>query len=143
MSFMDPSYTPFQWQDSPSTGTPLDEADLMAAETSLVSGFQAGDDAVVAWVISAQALGNLGATKTLTLTTRSTQATGTLNANCALTIAGLTTKCSGVLLFTQDATGSRTLTVNGGSALTIPTTALAPVIVQFWSPDGTNIWVLS
>lgn len=104
---------------------------LLAADVTGVGGV----------VGSQQALGNLGSTKTLTLTTAFTEATGTLNANCALTIAGLTAGWSGVLLFQQDATGGRTLSINTAS-VTIPTAANAFVSVQFWTPDGTNLYVL-
>jgi hypothetical protein len=85
-------------------------------------------------------LGNLGSTATLTLTSNSTQTTGTLTADCALTVSGLTAGCSVVLLFTQDGTGGRTLTVNGG-AVTIPTGASVAFDVLMWSPDGSTLYV--
>lgn len=58
-TFTAPSYTPFQWHDGSSGGTPLNTTDLMAAETSLVTAFQAGDAAVVAWVLSVLAAAGL------------------------------------------------------------------------------------
>lgn len=89
---------------------------------------------------SSQALGNLGATPTLTLTTKATQATGTLTANCALTVSGLSAGCAVVLLLTQDGTGGRTLTVNG---TTVPINATAGSFseVQLSSPDGSTLYI--
>jgi hypothetical protein len=87
-----------------------------------------------------QALGNLGASKTLTLGSISVMATGTLTANCALTVAGLTAGCSVVLLLSQDGTGGRTLTINGAS-VTIPLASGSVFDVLLWSPDGTNLYV--
>ena len=63
--FDEPQYAAYQWYDGPSPAdedpTPVDSAHLMAAQESLVAGFQAGDAAVVAWVeANAENLGGGG-----------------------------------------------------------------------------------
>ena len=47
MTFTPDSHTPYQWQNAPSHGTPLDSAHLEAAETDLVQYTQAQDEKVV------------------------------------------------------------------------------------------------
>lgn len=76
--------------------------------------------------------GNLGATKTVDLAGLTNASIGgTLNANCALTLSNGVDGFTGVLCFVQDATGSRTLTVNG-QLLDITTTANSAVTIPFW-----------
>src|ERR1035438_8467688 len=58
--------------------------------------------------------GNLGSTYTLALgSSPLVQFTGTLVANCALTVSGAVAGCSVIMLLQQDATGGRTLSING------------------------------
>lgn len=99
--------------------------------------FQAIGGAGGAFLISA---GNLGATPSETVSSGvDTVIVGTLNANCALTLTGLTPGLRTVLVFTQDGTGSRTLSVNGTS-VPVPGTAGATFVVET-EYDGTNLYV--
>jgi hypothetical protein len=49
MSFVPPDFTGFTWHDDEAGGTPLDATDLMLAQSELVEGFQAGDEAVASY----------------------------------------------------------------------------------------------
>lgn len=92
------------------------------------------------------ALGSMGATPSLALTSADTQlvvATGTLTANAVLAITGMLAGQTVRLIITQDATGGRILnvTVNGGSSYTIgvvPLIAGNTLVDIFY--DGTNVW---
>jgi hypothetical protein len=79
-----------------------------------------------------------GATITQTASIYKTvqSATVTLGGNRALAISGAASGMRGVIYVTQDATGSRTLTPAGGSALDLSTTAGATDRVT-WEFDGT------
>lgn len=90
--------------------------------------------------------GNLGASRSQSVATNTeTWLTGTLTTNLTLTLtlgAGARLRVFGV----QDATGSRTLTVSDGTnsqAVTIPTAANSAFEVDFYSPDGTTIYINS
>jgi hypothetical protein len=90
---------------------------------------------------SEQALGNLGASATLTLTSSNTIATGTLTANCALAVTGLLAGTQAVLLFAQNSTGGWALTINGYS-VPIPSAASETFTVILYSPDGSTLDIL-
>ena len=82
----------------------------------------------------------LGATSSLALSAaQETWKLGTLTDDLDLTVTNLVAGARGVLLFTQDATGGRSLTING-VAVTIPTDALSPVEVTL-KCDGTDEFV--
>lgn len=88
--------------------------------------------------------GNLGATRSQSVATNTeTWLTGTLNANHTLTLTlGVGARLR--LFGAQDATGGRTLTVSDGTtsqSVTIPSAAAAGFEVDFYSPDGTTIYV--
>lgn len=89
--------------------------------------------------------GNLGATPSLAMLSsdRDVWLTGTLTANATLTITGLLAAQSVRLLFAQDATGGRTLSITvGGStaAVSFPAAANAAAIVDCLY-DGTDLYV--
>jgi len=95
------------------------------------------------------AVGNSGTSATLSLAS-GTLFTVTLTGNATLTITNPTGVCSFVLILTNDATPSRSVTfaASGGSfkfpggaaALTRTTTANAIDIWVFTSPDGGTTW---
>lgn len=90
-------------------------------------------------VVNTSLTTNLGATKTITFSgAEDVWLVGTLNANLAVTTASRAQGSRLVILAVQDATGSRTLTIDG-QAVSIPTTAstgLAVVVLR--CPDATN-----
>lgn len=103
---------------------------------------EAADDAVnnrinVTVAQKSTQLGNLGTAQTITLSATQQHVYGTLNANLVLTVSGLAAGRSAVLVFKQDATGGRTLTVNGVSQL-IPTDAGADVALLVFSDGSSN-----
>lgn len=128
------------WQDAPSTSTPIDAAALEDMETRLA----AYADAVVAGLPASQGLsmvagGGLGATHSETVPANVERwLTGTLTANLTLTVT-LAAGASLRLLAAQDATGGRTLTV-GSTVLPIPGAPNARFEVDFYSADGTTIY---
>jgi hypothetical protein len=85
--------------------------------------------------------GNLGASHTLALEGINTWFAGVLTANCNITVTGLTAGCSIVFLLQQNGTGDWTLEINS-TAVTIPLSPDAISIIEAWSPDGTNLYVL-
>lgn len=88
-----------------------------------------------------RALGNLGATETISMTGESwVWCTGTLDASCAITVTGLSTGDRLTLFLQQDGTGGRTLSINDGSgavSLGIPLAAAATMKIEL-EYDGTN-----
>jgi len=52
MGYSPPAHTPFQWQNTPDTQTPLDATNLEAAENDLVSYIQQVADSVVSYIQS-------------------------------------------------------------------------------------------
>lgn len=89
------------------------------------------------------AIGNLGATSTIDLSTAERNLTGTLNANCTITVQGgdatLAQYCEIDLL--QDGTGGRTVTWSGGkwsggTVGSISATIAHVTSVGIWSPFG-------
>lgn len=91
--------------------------------------------------------GNMGATETFNLATANVHR-GVLDANLTLTLSGFTSGkfCSGLAAFTQDATGSRTVTWPAAVATSpaIDPTANSITFVSYWSWDGgTTIYASS
>lgn len=129
------AYTVKDWQDSPSTTTPLSAVAIEDLETR-TTGY------TFARVVAG---GNLGAAYTFNLANDSyVFLTGTLNANCTITVSGRTTGARFRLLLTQDATGGRTLTVSDGTtpqAVTIATTASATVAIDGSCPNTSDVWI--
>lgn len=83
--------------------------------------------------------GSLGSTFTLNMSATTDQwLEGTLSANLALTVSGIVAGVSGTMLLTQDATGGRTLTINGTN-VPIPNSASAYFTVLLHSADGTDL----
>jgi hypothetical protein len=86
--------------------------------------------------------GSLGATETVAMAGESyVHYHGTLDANCAVTITGLTDGDRIDFFFTQDATGSRTVTLDdGGGAVvcSVGSTALSTTKVEC-TYDGTDL----
>jgi hypothetical protein len=79
--------------------------------------------------------GNLGTTETVDMTGLThVWLTGTLNANCAVTISNLTSGDICRLLLVQDATGARTLSVNGTTVTINSAAAANSSVVGFPSP---------
>jgi hypothetical protein len=65
---------------------------------------------------------------------------GTLNANHALTFANLRAGSVVAIAVTQDATGGRTLSVDGAS-VAVDGTPLSVTILRAYSPDGSTVYV--
>lgn len=128
------------WNGTAWVPTTFDAGGLAAAEAVRAEAEEATLVASLTFISGPQVLGNTGATKTLTVSKLITVASCVLTANCALTITGFTAGAFGVVSVAQDATGGRTLTVNGTS-VTIPSSANAVGSFMFWSPDGTNLYV--
>lgn len=110
------------------------------ANTALITIEVGRAQAAEAFIGGHQVLGNTGTAKTLAVANLFSVASCVLTANCALTISGFGAGAFGVVAVQQDATGGRTLTVNGTS-VTVPSSANAVGSFMFWSPDGTNLYV--
>jgi hypothetical protein len=110
-----------------------DDGDESSAEWSPVAA-QSGSPRIVGALAT-----NLGATQTVTFTgAEEVWLLGTLNANLAVTVVGRTAGARLKLIAVQDATGSRTLTIEG-TTVTIPTSAAAGVVVDVYCPNATDI----
>ena len=97
---------------------------------------------VTNYVESVVAIGNSGATQTLSLSSGTVQ-TVTMTGNCTFTMPTATAGKSFVLIATQDATGSRTATFTSvkwpaGTAPTLTTTASTGRDILTFFSDGTN-----
>ena len=153
MPFSVPPHTPYQWQDAPSQGTPLDKAHLEAAEQDLVGYTQqavnAYDTFAEAQFTSATVVdpGNLGSAYTLDLggqTNRLTTLRGTLNANCTITITNRAAGCRATILVVQDTGGNHTLTISDGTSSTLIAVASSPstlTTVEVDCPNASDIYV--
>ena len=101
-------------------------------------------------LLSLKALGNSGASKTVSWLDASVQ-TLTLTANCTITFSDPVVGVALTLILTQDGTGSRTITIiptpkwAGGVAPTLTTTpGKTDILSLLW--DGTSylgIWVVN
>lgn len=87
------------------------------------------------------AAGNLGAAYQLDAQSyQSVLLAGTLSANCALTFANLAAGSTVTIVVTQDATGGRSLTVNG-AAVKVNSTPASVTVLRAYSPDGSTVYV--
>lgn len=154
MAWTDITHTVYQWFNSPSTSTPLDETHLEAAEQDLWNATQADIDALDAYLeplITAAtpapniiAAGNIGTYTPSLGSFLNTWITCTLTSAATVTLTGLGAGSQVVILGSQDGTGGRTLNISNGAtnlAVSIPTAPGAPFRVIVYSPDGTNMFI--
>jgi hypothetical protein len=127
-------YTFKDWQDAPSTATPISAASLEELEAR-VRG---------AMIV---APGTLGAAYTLNLLSdANVMLVGTLDSNTVITLSGMAAGAVFRLVLTQDATGGRSVTVTDGvgpAPVSINAVALSTTVIEGVCPDGATavIWV--